>query len=53
MPRLVALINAAFAMERAFVDRDRTSVEEISKLTSANARERRRVGRVGQVGRVG
>ena len=31
VPRLVALINAAFAMERAFVDRDRTSVEEISK----------------------
>jgi predicted N-acetyltransferase YhbS len=31
VPRLVALINAAFAMERAFVDRDRTSVEEITK----------------------
>jgi GNAT superfamily N-acetyltransferase len=31
VPRLAALINAAFAMERAFVDRDRTSVEEISK----------------------
>ena len=31
VPRLVAIINAAFAMERAFVDRDRTSVEEIAK----------------------
>jgi GNAT superfamily N-acetyltransferase len=27
----VALLNAAFAMERAFVDRDRTSVKEITK----------------------
>jgi len=31
VPRLVALINAAFAMERAFVDRDRTSVAEITQ----------------------
>jgi predicted N-acetyltransferase YhbS len=31
VPRLAALINAAFAMERAFMDRDRTSVDEIAK----------------------
>ena len=31
VPRIVTLLNAAFAMERAFVDRDRTSVEEITK----------------------
>src|SRR6185295_5497124 len=30
VPQLVALINAAFAMERAFIDRDRTSVAEIA-----------------------
>jgi len=30
IPRIVALLNVAFAMERAFVDRDRTSVEEIT-----------------------
>src|SRR5580765_635430 len=28
--RIVALLNAAFAMERDFVDRDRTSAEEIA-----------------------
>ena len=28
--RIVALLNAAFAMERAFLDRDRTSAEEIA-----------------------
>ena len=28
--RIVALLNAAFAMERDFVDRDRTSAEEIT-----------------------
>ena len=27
---IVALLNVAFAMERAFIDRDRTSVEEIT-----------------------
>ncbi len=30
VPRIVALLNAAFAMERAFVDRDRTSIQEIT-----------------------
>jgi len=30
VPRIVALLNAAFAMERDFVDRDRTSAEEIT-----------------------
>jgi len=30
VPRIVALLNAAFAMERAFIDRDRTSAEEIA-----------------------
>jgi hypothetical protein len=28
VPRIVALLNAAFAMERDFVDRDRTSAGE-------------------------
>ena len=32
VPRLVALLNAAFAMEREFVDRDRTSAAEIAQL---------------------
>jgi GNAT superfamily N-acetyltransferase len=31
-PRIVALLNAAFAMERAFIDRDRTSIDEITRL---------------------
>jgi N-acetylglutamate synthase-like GNAT family acetyltransferase len=31
VPRIVALLNAAFAMERAFIDRDRTSLEEIAQ----------------------
>ena len=31
VPRIVALLNAAFAMERAFVDRDRTSAAEIAQ----------------------
>jgi GNAT superfamily N-acetyltransferase len=30
VPRIVALLNAAFAMERAFIDRDRTSADEIT-----------------------
>lgn len=30
VPRIVALINAAFAMERAFMDRDRTSAAEVA-----------------------
>ena len=30
VPRIVALLNAAFARERAFVDRDRTSAPEIT-----------------------
>ena len=29
VPAIVALVNAAFAVERAFVDRDRTSADEI------------------------
>ena len=29
--RIVALLNAAFAMERAFIDRDRTSAAEIAQ----------------------
>jgi len=32
VPKLVALLNAAFAMERAFIDRERTSDEEIAQL---------------------
>jgi predicted N-acetyltransferase YhbS len=32
VPRIVALLNAAFAMERAFVDRERTSDAEILEL---------------------
>jgi predicted N-acetyltransferase YhbS len=32
VPALVALLNAAFAMERDFVDRDRTSDAEIAEL---------------------
>jgi len=35
IPRIVALLNVAFAMERAFVDRDRTSVEEITAYLGA------------------
>jgi GNAT superfamily N-acetyltransferase len=31
IPMIVALLNAAFAMERAFVDRHRTSAEEIAR----------------------
>lgn len=31
VPRIVALLNTAFAMERAFIDRDRTSAEEIAR----------------------
>jgi N-acetylglutamate synthase-like GNAT family acetyltransferase len=31
VPQLVALINASFAMERAFIDRDRTSAAEIAQ----------------------
>lgn len=30
VPRIVAKLNAAFAMERAFIDRDRTSADEIA-----------------------
>jgi predicted N-acetyltransferase YhbS len=31
VPRIVALLNSAFAMERAFIDRDRTSAAEIAQ----------------------
>ncbi len=31
VPRIVALLNAAFAMERAFVDHDRTTVDEVER----------------------
>jgi GNAT superfamily N-acetyltransferase len=31
VPRIVALLNAAFAMERDFVDRDRSSAAEIAQ----------------------
>jgi GNAT superfamily N-acetyltransferase len=31
VPRIVALLNAAFAMERDFIDKDRTSVPEIER----------------------
>ena len=31
VPRIVALLNAAFAMERDFIDKDRTSVPEIQR----------------------
>ena len=30
VPQIVALLNTAFAMERAFIDRDRTSADEIA-----------------------
>ncbi|HZR25010.1 MAG TPA: GNAT family N-acetyltransferase [Vicinamibacterales bacterium] len=32
VPAITALVNAAFAVERAFVDRDRTSVDEIRSM---------------------
>jgi GNAT superfamily N-acetyltransferase len=32
VPAIVGLLNVAFAMERAFIDRDRTSVDEITQL---------------------
>jgi ribosomal protein S18 acetylase RimI-like enzyme len=32
VPRLVDLLNRAFAMERAFIDRDRTTLAEIATL---------------------
>lgn len=35
VPGIVALLNAAFAMERAFIDRDRASVEEITRYLAA------------------
>jgi predicted N-acetyltransferase YhbS len=31
VPRIVALLNAAFAMEREFIDKDRTSAPEIEQ----------------------
>ena len=31
VPAIVALLNAAFAMERSFIDRDRTSAPEIER----------------------
>ena len=31
IPRIVALLNAAFAMERDFIDKDRTSAPEIER----------------------
>jgi predicted N-acetyltransferase YhbS len=31
VPRIVALLNAAFAMERDFIDKDRTSIPEIER----------------------
>ncbi len=31
VPRIVALLNAAFAMERDFIDNDRTSTPEIER----------------------
>lgn len=35
VPRIVALLNAAFAMERAFIDRDRTSAAEIAQYLAS------------------
>lgn len=32
VPKIVTLLNAAFAMEREFIDRDRTSDDEIGQL---------------------
>jgi len=32
VPAIVALVNAAFAVERAFVDRDRTQADEIAAM---------------------
>jgi GNAT superfamily N-acetyltransferase len=34
VPKIVSLLNAAFAMERGFVDRDRTSAGEIAAYRS-------------------
>jgi GNAT superfamily N-acetyltransferase len=37
VPRIVALLNAAFAMERDFVDHDRTSAPEIARYMTAGS----------------
>jgi ribosomal protein S18 acetylase RimI-like enzyme len=37
VPAIVALLNAAFAMERAFIDRDRTSASEIAHYIETGA----------------
>jgi GNAT superfamily N-acetyltransferase len=36
-PAIAALVNVAFAMEREFVDRDRTSVDEIVQMLESGA----------------
>src|SRR5512132_3381445 len=35
VPRIVALLNAAFAMERDFIDKDRTSAPEIERYMTS------------------
>ena len=37
VPRIVTLLNAAFAMERDFVDHDRTSAPEIARYLTAGS----------------
>ncbi len=37
VPAIVALVNAAFALERAFVDRDRTHADEIAAMMQRGA----------------
>ena len=50
VPRIVALLNAAFAMERDFINRDRTSAPEIETLHGdRHVLRRRRRGRRARV----
>jgi predicted N-acetyltransferase YhbS len=37
VPRIVALLNTAFAMERDFIDKDRTSTPEIERYMTTGA----------------
>ena len=37
VPRIVALLNAAFAMERDFIDKDRTSAPEIERYMTTGS----------------
>jgi GNAT superfamily N-acetyltransferase len=37
VPRIVSLLNAAFAMERDFIDKDRTSAPEVARYMTSGA----------------